>query len=67
MKLAKKRVAAIKCNTTQTGGGQPDPSLVLTATEERVAALIGSASIPGINYGGDTDAQVSEQEKGKNI
>ena len=57
IKLAtKKRVAALKRSTTLTGGGQPDPSLTLTQTEERIAALIGSVSMSGLSGGGDTDA-----------
>jgi len=59
----KKHIAALKRTTTQTGGGQTDP-IVLTPTEERVAALIGSASIMGISGRGDTDEHVSIQEKG---
>ncbi len=64
LKLAtKKRIAALKRTTTQTGGGQTDP-IVLTPTEECVAALIGSASITGISGRDDTDEHVSIQEKG---
>ncbi len=64
LKLAtKKRIVALKRTTTQTGGGQTDP-IVLTPTEEHVAALIGSASITGISGRGDTDEHVSIQEKG---
>lgn len=65
LKLAtKKRIAALKRTTTQTGGGQTDP-IVLTPTEEHVVCvLIGSASITGISGRGDTDEHVSIQEKG---
>ncbi|XP_049897644.1 nuclear apoptosis-inducing factor 1-like [Epinephelus moara] len=57
LKIAtKRRVAALKRSSTQTGGGQPDPSLALTQTAERVAALIWSPSNSGISGGGDTDA-----------
>ncbi|RXN33325.1 nuclear apoptosis-inducing factor 1-like protein [Labeo rohita] len=60
----KKRLAALKRSTTQTGGGQPDPRFVLTPTEERVSALIGPESIVGISVGGDTDEHVSIHEEG---
>ena len=57
MKLStKKRVAAVKRAKQETGGGRVDPSLELTAFEERVAGLIGSPSISGLSGGGDTDA-----------
>ncbi|KAL0151680.1 hypothetical protein M9458_053081 [Cirrhinus mrigala] len=59
----KKRLAALKRSTTQTGGGQPDPRFVLTPTEERVSALIGPESIVGISVGGDTDEHVSIHEE----
>ncbi|XP_056225015.1 nuclear apoptosis-inducing factor 1-like [Seriola aureovittata] len=64
LKLAtKKRVTALKRNIRQTGGGQPDSSLILTGTEEKIASLIGSESISGISGGGDTDALASEPEQ----
>ncbi|RXN38651.1 nuclear apoptosis-inducing factor 1-like protein [Labeo rohita] len=62
----KKRLAALKRSTTQTGGGQPDPRFVLTPTEERVSALIGPESIVGISVGGDTDEHVFIHEEGWN-
>lgn len=62
--MTKKSIAALKRTTPQTGGGQPDPSLVLTSTEECVAALIRSASVTGISGRGDLDEDVSIQEKG---
>ena len=62
----KKRVAALKRSIRQTGGHQPDHSLILTRTEEKVASLIWSESISGISGGGDTDALASEQEQNGN-
>ncbi|KAJ8010139.1 hypothetical protein DPEC_G00071880 [Dallia pectoralis] len=56
LKIAtKRRVSALKRSQSQTGGGPPDPSLLLTPTEERVAAFIGTVSLEGITGGGDTD------------
>ncbi|CAM4657939.1 unnamed protein product [Leuciscus chuanchicus] len=56
IKIATKRhVSALKRSQSQTGGGPPDPSLQLTPNEERVATLIGMASLEGITGGGDTD------------
>ena len=67
MKLAtKKRVAALKRSIKQTGGGQPDSSLTLTGTEEKIASLIESESISGISGGGDTDALASDPEQNGN-
>ena len=66
MKLStKKRVAAVKRAKQETGGGRVDPSLELTAFEERVAGLIGSPSISGIRGGGDTDALQTSHGSGK--
>ncbi|CAL8395495.1 unnamed protein product [Boreogadus saida] len=66
MKLGtKKRVAAVKRAKQLTGGGRVDPSLELTAFEERVAGLIGSPSISGIRGGGDTDSPQTSQGSGK--
>ena len=42
-----------------------DPSLELTAFEERVAGLIGSPSISGIGGRGDTDALQTSHGSGK--
>ncbi|KAJ8004347.1 hypothetical protein DPEC_G00158230 [Dallia pectoralis] len=47
----KRRVSALKRSQSQTGGGPPDPSLLLTPTEEQVAALIGTVSLEGITGG----------------
>lgn len=53
----KKRIAALRKSSTQTGGGGPDPGLQLTPTEERVAALMGSATTEGVlGDNGDTDS-----------
>lgn len=61
IKLAtKKRIAALKRSVRQTGGGQTDPSLLLTGTEERIASLIGAESISGVKGGGDTEALASK-------
>ncbi|XP_071770376.1 synaptotagmin-14 [Centroberyx gerrardi] len=57
----------LRRSTTLTRGGQLDPSLALTQTEERVAALIGSASISGISGGGDTDAPPVPVAKNPNV
>ena len=66
MKLStKKRFAAVKRAKQETGGGRVDPSLELTAFEERVAGLIGSPSILGISGGGDTHALQTSHGSGK--
>uniref|UniRef100_A0A672G0Y3 Myb/SANT-like DNA-binding domain-containing protein n=1 Tax=Salarias fasciatus TaxID=181472 RepID=A0A672G0Y3_SALFA len=68
LKLAtKKRVAALRRSSTETGGGPPDPSLTLTATEEKISSLIGAASIIGVcGGGGDTDDLPSELDHNGN-
>lgn len=51
----------------QTGGGQPDPSLPLTRTEEKIAAIIGSESITVISGGGgDADRLAATLERNGN-
>lgn len=72
LKLAtKRRVAALKRGSTQAGGGQADPSLPLSPTEEKIASIIGPelgsvVSGGGGGGGGDTGGLAAKPEESGN-
>lgn len=70
LKLAtKRRVAALKRGSTQAGGGQADPSLPLSPTEEKIASIIGSelgSVVSSGGGGGDTGGLAAKSEESGN-
>lgn len=60
LKLAtKRRVAALKHSSTQTGGAPAEPSLPLSPTEEKIASIIASGSVGAIGAGGGDAEEVA--------